>query len=96
MAVPKQKHTKSRRNKRRSQIFLKAPKLATCPKCSKDVLPYTICQNCGFYKGREVINVLEKLGKKERKIREKELAAKEEEKGQASDKSLNWEDMSRK
>jgi len=34
-----------------------------------------MCENCGFYKGREVVDVLKKLTKKERKAKEKELAA---------------------
>jgi len=72
---------------------LKAPFLAKCPKCAKPVLPHTACPNCGYYKGREVINVLEKLDRKERKKREKEMAAKEEEKGE---KPLSWEELSKK
>ena len=96
MTVPKQRHTKSRRNKRRANIFLKAPALVLCPKCGKPVLPHTACLNCGYYKGTEVIDVLKKLGRKERKQKEKELALKEKEQGAAEKKPLNWEGLSKK
>ena len=94
MAVPKQKHTKSRRNKRRMHLFAKAPTLSLCPKCKKPVLPHTICWDCGYYKGVEVIDVLKKLTKKERKKREKEMKSKEKEGGKA--KPLTMEELSRK
>lgn len=96
MAVPKQKHTKSRRDKRRANIFLEAPKLTACPKCGKPVLPYTVCLKCGYYKEREVIDVLKKLTKKEKKAKEKEMAVKEKEKKAAGKKPLSWEDLSKK
>jgi len=98
MGVPKQRHTKSRRNKRRMHIFLKQPILARCPKCGKPVLPHTICPNCGCYKGREVIDVLAKLKKKERKKREKEIETKgrEEKKELKKQRSLSWKELSRK
>ena len=32
-------------------------RLNVCPKCKKPVLSHTVCLNCGFYKGKEVINV---------------------------------------
>jgi len=95
MAVPKQKHTKSRRNRRRMHIFLQAPSLASCPRCGKPIRPHTVCLNCGYYKGVEVINVLEKLEKKERKIREKEI--KEKEKTETGkEKPLTLEELSKK
>ena len=77
MLAPKQRHTKSRRNRRRSQIKLKKLNLIPCPNCQTLILPHQVCPNCGYYKGVEVIDVLKKLTKKERKIREKELAEKE-------------------
>jgi len=95
MAVPKQRHTKSRRNKRRLHIHREKPLLTNCPKCGKQTLPHVVCFYCGYYKGREVIDVLKKLTKKERKKREKELEAKEKE-GGGQEKSLSWEEMSRK
>lgn len=96
MAVPKQKHTKSRRNKRRANIFLKAPSLTLCPKCGKPVLPHTVCFYCGYYKGAEVIDVLKKLGRKERKQKEKELKARGEEETASEKKPLSWEGLSKK
>ena len=96
MAVPKQRHTKSRRNKRRANIFLEAPVLAICSKCQKQVLPHVVCSNCGYYKGQEVVDVLKKLTKKERKEKEKELVAKKAEKDEAGNKSVSWEGLSKK
>jgi large subunit ribosomal protein L32 len=55
MAVPKQKQSHSRTNKRRSQHKIEAPRLGSCPHCHEPVLPHRVCRNCGYYKGREVI-----------------------------------------
>ena len=93
MSVPRQRKTKSQRNQRRMHLNAKPPSLAKCKKCGKPVLPHTVCQNCGYYKGTEIINVLEKLNKKEKKIREKEIATQQKkEKG----KSLTMEELSKK
>lgn len=94
--VPKKHHTKSSRNQRRMHIFIKAPGLTKCPKCGKPVLPHVVCQNCGQYKGTEAINVLAKLTKKERKKKEKELAAKEEKSAVKGKEGLSFEEMSKK
>lgn len=94
MAVPKQKHTKSRRNKRRMHLHLKVPGLVSCLKCGKKVKPHTVCVYCGYYKGREVINVLEKLDKKDRKKRQKEIS--EHEKEDKKSKPLTMEELSKK
>lgn len=77
MAVPKQRHNQSRRDRRRGNIFLKAPVLIKCSKCGKPVLPHTVCGYCGFYKGKEYINVMAKLEKKEQKKRAKEIESAE-------------------
>ena len=77
-------------------IFIKMPALGKCSKCGKSVLPHTICFNCGYYKGREVIDVLRKLDKKEKKQKEKELAAKEKEEKKEGEKPMSWEGLSKK
>ncbi|MFH1181135.1 MAG: 50S ribosomal protein L32 [bacterium] len=97
MTVPRQRHTKSRRNNRRRNLFLEEPSLVKCPKCAKPALPHTVCQNCGYYKGMEVIDVLKNLTKKEQKMKTKELRAKEaEEKMKGQEKPLGWEEMSKR
>lgn len=53
---------------------LKLPQLSKCPRCGAAVLPHRVCTNCGYYRGRQVIDVLAKLTKKERKAKERELA----------------------
>lgn len=60
-------------------LFLDAPLLVKCKKCGKKIIPHAACRYCGFYKGKEVINVLSKLDRKERKKKEKELKAAEKE-----------------
>ena len=95
MAVPKQRKTKSRRNQRRSHIHLSAPSLSVCSHCGKPLLSHTVCKNCGYYKGAEVVDVLAKLEKKERKTREKDI--KEREKEETGEKKpLTMEELSRK
>ena len=93
MPVPKQRHTKSRRNKRRSHQALNERHFSLCPKCGQPVLPHQLCQNCGTYAGREVIDILSKLTKKERKKKEKEMVAQEKE--QATEKGLTMEELSK-
>ncbi len=98
MAVPKQRHTKSRRNKRRIHLYLKERSFVSCPKCGQPVLPHTVCQSCGYYQGREMIDVLKKLTKKEKKQKEKELKTKEEAGKKETKKQggLSWERLSKK
>ncbi len=81
MAVPKSRHTSSKKGRRRSHLSLKSLPLTVCSKCGRAILPHTICRYCGYYKGRMVLDVLAKLEKKERKKREKEIVAKKKEGG---------------
>lgn len=57
MPNPKRRHSKSRKGKRRAHDFLVAPCLVECPNCHERKLPHRICPSCGYYKGREVIEV---------------------------------------
>ena len=99
MAVPKHRGTKSKQNQRRMHLFLQAPVLGFCPKCKKPIKSHTVCSNCGFYKGREIIDVMKKLEKKEQKKRAKEI--KETEKQEAKEtketkqKPMSLEELSK-
>ena len=66
MAVPKNRHTKSRRDRRRSHTKLVRQNKALCEKCNTPTLPHYVCEHCGTYKGRQVIDVLKKVTKKEK------------------------------
>ncbi|MBN8581170.1 MAG: 50S ribosomal protein L32 [Anaerolineae bacterium] len=62
---PKRKHSKGRRDRRRSQDALTTANLVTCSNCGNKRLPHVVCSNCGYFKGREVYQV-----KKEKKSAE--------------------------
>lgn len=94
MAVPRHKHTRSSVGQRRMHIFITPAALTSCPKCAKPTKPHMVCKNCGYYKGREVINVLGKLTKKEKKHKEKEM--KDVEKASKKETPLAMEDLSKK
>ena len=57
MAVPKRKWSKARTGKRKSQWKLTAPAMVRCPQCHGYKMPHKVCPECGYYKGKEIINV---------------------------------------
>ncbi|HOD29980.1 MAG TPA: 50S ribosomal protein L32 [Syntrophales bacterium] len=60
MPNPVKRHSRTRRDKRRSHDFLTAPVTSACPQCGEPKLPHRLCANCGTYKGREIVPI-EKL-----------------------------------
>ena len=59
MPNPKRRHSKARRDKRRTHDALTTVSLSSCPNCHEKKLPHRACPHCGQYKGREVIEVAE-------------------------------------
>ena len=94
MAVPKRRRTSSAAGQRRMHIYITPASLTSCKKCGKPIRPHTACPHCGYYKGREVINVLGKLTKKEQKQKEKEIGKIEKEEKKKS--PLTLEELSKK
>lgn len=55
MPNPKRRHSKSRSRKRRTHYKAYAPTLTTCSNCGAPVLMHRVCQECGYYRGKQVI-----------------------------------------
>jgi len=55
MALPKRRHSKTRRDKRRTHWKLSAPAVTSCPQCHQPKAPHRVCPNCGYYGGEKVI-----------------------------------------
>lgn len=65
MPVPKRKASKSRRNSRKSaNQVVSASSFMDCKNCGSVVMPHQVCQNCGFYGGKKVMET-----KADRKVR---------------------------
>ena len=55
MAVPKRKTSKSKRDMRRSHDALKSSARVECPNCGEFKRPHHVCEACGYYREREVV-----------------------------------------
>ena len=55
MPVPKQKQSKARSRKRRAHQALKSKQLVKCSNCGKMKLNHIVCDNCGYYKDRVIV-----------------------------------------
>lgn len=55
MAVPKKKVSKSRRDLRRSHHALRPGAYVECPNCGEFKRPHHVCEACGYYREREVV-----------------------------------------
>ena len=55
MAQPKRRWSKARTGLERSTWKLDKPTLTTCSHCHEPVKPHTLCKNCGYYDGKEII-----------------------------------------
>lgn len=69
MANPKRRHSKERGRLRRTHYKLKQSGLTKCPQCGKSKRSHRICPHCGYYKGKQFIEI--KTVAEKRKEREK-------------------------
>ena len=67
MPVPAKRRPSSETRRRRSHHALKKINLVSCPKCKTTIKPHTVCKNCGYYKGKEIIKIKTSLDKKKTK-----------------------------
>lgn len=55
MPVPKRKTSRARRDTRRATHAIEGPAVSVCPQCRSPKLPHRVCPECGYYRGKEVI-----------------------------------------
>jgi large subunit ribosomal protein L32 len=64
VALPKRRHSRARGRKRRTHWKIKAANLVPCPQCKQLKAVHRICLVCGYYDGRQVIEIKVKEKKK--------------------------------
>ena len=58
MAVPKKKTSKAKTRSRRAAAWrTEAPSRSTCPRCGSTKRPHRVCGVCGWYGGREAVEI---------------------------------------
>ncbi|MBL8005277.1 MAG: 50S ribosomal protein L32 [Candidatus Kapabacteria bacterium] len=55
MPHPKRRHSKSRRDKRRTHYKATIVGHTNCPECNALKLPHSACSECGYYNGRKIL-----------------------------------------
>lgn len=83
MPAPKKRKTKSQQGNRRAHIKVEEEELTECSQCGETKRPHTVCSNCGYYKGEQIIS------QEEAEETEEEPQQEEEQK-----KGLSWEGLS--
>ncbi len=74
--VIRMRHTKSHTKNRRSHHALKSTGLVKCANCKIPKRSHTVCASCGYYRGRQVLNLVKKLEKKQKKAKAKQARSK--------------------
>lgn len=62
MANPRSRWSKARTGAKRAHWKLALPNIVKCPQCHSYKLPHRVCEECGYYKGKEVVKI--ETGKK--------------------------------
>jgi large subunit ribosomal protein L32 len=54
-AVPNKKITRARKGRRLNSYKLSPVHPAVCPRCNSAKRAHTVCRQCGYYRGRQVV-----------------------------------------
>jgi len=54
MPHPKRRHSKTRRDKRRTHYKASVPSMGTCSHCGEMKLAHRACPSCGYYNERSM------------------------------------------
>ena len=55
MAVPRNRHSNARKNKKKAHLAKKLKKTIKCSSCLADILPHRLCSACGHYKKKLIV-----------------------------------------
>lgn len=72
------RHTRSHTANRRSHHALKAPTLSVCGHCGASHRPHHMCLSCGYYNGRQVMDLTTEKTKRDARIKEKKERIKDQ------------------
>lgn len=62
MGLPKRKVSHARQGDRRAHLALTAPSLVECSHCHQMRRSHHACPSCGYYRGRQVVDLKQKGG----------------------------------
>ncbi len=69
--VIRMRHTRAHTKNRRSHHALSAVTLTVCKNCGAQHRPHHMCLECGFYKGRQVMDLAGQKAKREARMQAK-------------------------
>ena len=74
--VNRMRANRSHRDNRRSHHALDDVRLSKCANCGAMHLRHTLCEKCGTYKGKKIVDMTALVAKKTEKSKKKEALAK--------------------
>ena len=84
--APQRRISKTRKRQRHSHFRLENPSMMVCPNCGEVKLAHVVCKECGYYDGKQVLEV------KAKKAEEEVQPAKEEKKAKKAKKAEKVEE----
>lgn len=78
MPVPKRKRSRSRRDSRFANKGMEVKAITECNNCKAPLATHKICVNCGFYKGKKVMDTKIDRSIKRGKDRQAKMAKQQE------------------
>lgn len=86
------RHTRAHTANRRSHHALKATTLAVCSNCGAQHRPHHMCLECGFYKGRQVMDLQAQKDKRTARMQAKKDAIKSQTPSSEAESALQGTD----
>lgn len=57
MPNPKRRHSRARRDRRRTHDSLEVLSASQCANCGVSKMPHRVCPSCGYYRGKQAVRV---------------------------------------